>query len=167
MPRIAARTLLLLAVTLLPAYGFAEDALPKGKDYPAASVYTGQPPASVDRSDEFTNSFRTRFKEAMQGPVVFAGEYARTAWGCGGSGCSMTAFISKRTGRALDIGFTVYYIGEDNDEAVGEEIVYMKQESNLLVTYGRNEDEEKPSWRYYVVRAGKLALIKQVEDVEE
>lgn len=43
--------------------------LPKGTDYPVTHLYKGSRSVQVDRSDEFTNSFRTRFKDAMQGPV--------------------------------------------------------------------------------------------------
>ena len=84
-----ARILLISVLGFSSVQSQASTTLPKGKDYPAAPLYTGKSVAQVDRTDEFTNMFRTRFTEAMQGPVVFAGEYARAEWGCGGSGCYM------------------------------------------------------------------------------
>ncbi|ROP60012.1 hypothetical protein EDF81_2837 [Enterobacter sp. BIGb0383] len=162
MPRIASRALLLIAAMLLPAYGFTEDALPKGKDYPAAPLYTGKTAASVDYSDDFTNTYRTRFKEALANPVAFAGEYSTTSWGCG-LACTETAFINKRTGRALNLSFKSYSIREGVKVPFGAEIVYMKQDSNLLVTYGSGEEGDKPAYDYYALKEGKLSLIKHVD----
>lgn len=55
----------ILLLEMISPLGLAEDALPKGKDYPAV-IYHGKTATSVDRTDEFTNMFHTRFKEALQ-----------------------------------------------------------------------------------------------------
>ncbi|MBU9839114.1 MULTISPECIES: hypothetical protein [Rahnella] len=157
-------------ILLISVLGFssvqsqASTTLPKGKDYPAAPLYTGKSAAQVDRTDGFTNMFRTRFTEAMQGPVVFAGEYARAEWGCGGSGCYMISFINKRTGRALHESFTAYGTELEGSKPVGEEILYINKSSKLLVTYEINEFSKKHFYNYYVLQNESLNLIKKVPD---
>ncbi|MGK2890064.1 hypothetical protein ACSLBL_00550 [Klebsiella michiganensis] len=136
--------------------------LPKGKDYPVKQVYTGKVASHVDRKDDFTNTYRTRFKEALRNPVEFAGEYSRAVWGCGGSGCHVTALINKRTGRALSHSFLVYYEGDDNP--IGEDILYMNKYSRLLVSYEVDEDTHKRFYNYYLLNNGDLDLIKKVND---
>jgi len=108
--------------------------------------------------------FRTRFTEAMQGPVVFAGEYARAEWGCGGSGCYMISFINKRTGRALHESFTAYGTELEGSKSVGEEILYINKSSKLLVTYEINEYSKKHFYNYYALQNESLNLIKKVPD---
>ncbi|KFC77828.1 hypothetical protein [Buttiauxella agrestis] len=143
----------------------ASDSLPKGRDYPVEHIYSGKPAEHLDRSDEFTNMFRTRFKEAIQGDVVFAGEYARVGWGCGGSGCNTTAFINKRTGRALNHSFMVYYVGDDeNPTPVGEEILYINKNSRLLVTYETDDTPDSSFYNYYALNKNALTLIRKVKD---
>lgn len=146
--------------------GHAGTALPKGRDFPVTTIYEGHPAAHVDLKDAFTHQYRTRFKEAMQGPVVFAGEYAETGWGCGSSGCHLVAFINKRTGRALSETFMVYYSGTDDDQrSVGEEILYINKASRLLVTYESPEEpDQKYFYNYYLLEHGKLKLIRKVLD---
>jgi len=157
-------------ILLISVLGFssvqsqASTTLPKGKDYPAAPLYTGKSAAQVDRTDGFTNMFRTRFTEAMQGPVVFAGEYARAEWGCGGSGCYMISFINKRTGRALHESFTAYGTELEGSKSVGEEILYINKSSKLLVTYEINEYSKKHFYNYYALQNESLNLIKKVPD---
>lgn len=143
----------------------ASDRLPKGKDYPADNTYNGKPAAQLDRSDEFTNTFRTRFKEAILGDTVFAGEFAQAEWGCGGSGCHVIAFINKRTGRALAHSFMSYDAGYDEKpKPIGEEIVYMNKRSNLIVTYETSDSSENEYYNYYTLNKKKndLDLIKKV-----
>lgn len=145
---------------------FASDSLPKGKDYPASNIYNGKPTEHLDKSDEFTNAFRTRFKEAIQGDVVFAGEFAQAEWGCGGSGCHVIAFINKRTGRALNHSFMAYDAGDDSSpKMIGEDIVYMNKESDLIVTIETSESSEDKYYNYYTLDTKKnaLTLIKKVK----
>lgn len=145
---------------------FASDNLPKGRDYPANNIYNGKPAEHLDKSDEFTNTFRTRFKEAIQGDVVFAGEFAQAGWGCGGSGCHVIAFINKRTGRALNHSFMAYDAGDDsNPKTIGEDIVYMNKESDLIVTIETSESSEDKYYNYYTLDTKKndLTLIKKVK----
>jgi len=144
----------------------ASDSLPKGKDYPASNIYNEKPTEHIDKSDEFTNAFRTRFKEAIQGDVVFAGEFAQAEWGCGGSGCHVIAFINKRTGRALNHSFMAYDAGDDsNPKIIGEDIVYMNKESDLIVTIEASESSEDKYYNYYILDTQKnaLTLIKKVK----
>ncbi|HIC4069797.1 TPA: hypothetical protein ACW4YU_000429 [Salmonella enterica] len=153
----------ILLLEMISPLGLAEDALPKGKDYPAV-IYHGKTATSVDRTDEFTNMFHTRFKEALQNDAVFAGEYAQTEWGCGGSGCHVIAFINKRTGRELSHTFQVYYSGTDEEpQPIGEEILYMDKKSRLLVAYKTTESLEK-SYDYYLLNGNELVLIRKVPD---
>ncbi|WHZ42574.1 hypothetical protein QNM34_10045 [Rahnella bonaserana] len=159
-----ARILLISLLGFSSVQSQASTTLPKGKDYPAAPLYTGKSAAQVDRTDGFTNMFRTRFTEAMQGPVVFAGEYARAEWGCGGSGCYMISFINKRTGRALHESFTAYGTELEGSKPVGEEILYINKSSKLLVTYEVNEYSRKHFYNYYVLQNESLNLIKKVPD---
>lgn len=136
--------------------------LPKGKDYPVKHVYSGRVASHVDRKDDFTNTYRTRFKEALQNPVTFAGEYSKVVWGCGGSGCHVTALINKRTGKALSRSFLVYY--EGGDSPIGEDVLYMNKYSRLLVTYEVDEDTHKRFYNYYLLNNGGLDLINKVSD---
>lgn len=141
--------------------------LPEAKDYPVKTIYTGNAAKDIDNSDEFTHAFRTRFREAMQGNVVFAGEYAQAGWGCGGSGCHTVALINKRTGRALDKAFTVFYGGGDADDgplSIGEEVVFMDKNSKLLITSGDDETTGQSFSYYYVLEDNELKLIRKVED---
>lgn len=145
----------------------ADDRLPKGKDYPAEHIYTGNPSEHLDSADEFTNTFRTRFKAAIQGDVVFAGEFAQAEWGCGGSGCHVIAFINKRTGRALDHSFMAYDAGDDdNQKLIGEEITYIDKGSDLIVTHEISESSEKKYYNYYLLNKQKngIVLIKKIQD---
>lgn len=152
---------LLSVMTIAPAS--AEDTLPKGKDYPV-EVYRGELAKDVDRTDEFTNAFRTRFRQALRNNTVFAGEYAHTEWGCGGSGCTITAFINKRTGRALAHSFQVYFSGSGDDpQPIGEDILYVNKNSRLLVTYQTNE-ESATFYNYYLLKGDDLELIRTVAD---
>ncbi|WP_258306111.1 hypothetical protein [Enterobacter sp. CGMCC 5087] len=136
--------------------------LPKGKDYPVKHVYRGRVAPHVDRKDDFTNTYRTRFKEALQNPVTFAGEYSQAVWGCGGSGCHVTALINKRTGKALSRSFLVYYEGDDSP--IGEDVLYMNKYSRLLVTYEVDEETHKRFYNYYLLNNDVLDLIDKVSD---
>lgn len=158
-------TSLMLCFTLQSS--FASDSLPKGKDYPVDPIYNGKPAEHIDSSDKFTNTFRTRFKQAMQGEVVFAGEFAQAEWGCGSSGCHVVAFINKRTGLALSRSFMAYDAGDDEEpKSIGEEILYMNKGSSLLVTYETSDSSENKYYNYYVLDKEKndLTLIKKVPD---
>lgn len=158
---------LALLLSFAPLSGQAADKFPQGKDYPVSEIYKGKPAEHVDNSDEFTHMFRTRFKEAMQGDIAFAGEYTQAGWGCGGSGCHVVAFINKRTGRALDKAFSVYYGGDNDEITIGEDIVYMDKNSKLLVTSGMDETTNKFYSYYYVLKGNKLELILKSERKEE
>ncbi|MGU3414480.1 hypothetical protein ACLBW0_10900 [Enterobacteriaceae bacterium C34A] len=145
---------------------FASDKLPKGKDYPVNNIYNGKPAEHLDKSDEFTNTYRTRFKEAIQGNIVFAGEYSQAEWGCGGSGCHVIAFINKRTGRALAHSFMAYDAGDDqNPKIIGEEIVYISKESTLIVTLETDESSDIKNYNYYSLdkKSNSLQLIKKIQ----
>ncbi|WP_413483419.1 hypothetical protein [Morganella psychrotolerans] len=145
------------------ATNVAADRLPEGKDYPVDKLYTGKTAQQVDLSDEFTNMFRTRFKYALSGDIVFAGEYAKASWGCGSSGCHIVSFISKRTGRALDRGFSVYYSMDDN-HPIGEEILYMDKNSRLIITGGTDEETYESFRYYYLLEGNSLKLLSRLPD---
>lgn len=154
----------LLFLSVVSSARAGVESLPKGKDYPVKSVYTGKPVPRLDLKDEFTRYYRTSFKRALQGEIVFAGEYVQTGWGCGGS-CYVTAFINKRTGRALPATFFMTRSVGD----ICEQIIYMKKNSRLLVTYDtENCQQDGPSfYNYYELTAGKLKLIRRYQDPEK
>ncbi|MBF7997626.1 hypothetical protein [Rahnella laticis] len=156
-------TCYIVALGLFSAESLATP-LPKGTDYPVTHLYKGSRSVQVDRSDEFTNSFRTRFKDAMQGPVVFAGEYAQAEWGCGGSGCHTVAFINVRTGRALPTSFSAYDAGDEEPKTIGEEVLYINKTSKLLVTYDTHAESGKHFYNYYVLENRDLKLIQKAPD---
>lgn len=152
-------SMLLLGVSARQS--LAEEVLPEGKDYPA-TIYDGKTVVSVDRTDEFTNAYRTRLKQALLNDTVFAGEYALAEWGCGSSGCHVIAFINKRTGRALSRSFQAFEGGTlEEPVSIGEDIVYMDKNSRLLVTAETTEDGVESS-NYYVLNNNKLELIRKV-----
>ncbi|MDK9605829.1 hypothetical protein [Lelliottia wanjuensis] len=155
---------LTLSITFTTHPAIGSDFLPKGRDYPVDSIYTGMPALKVDRSDKFTNEYRTRFRKALNNPVTFAGEYIQTSWGCGSSGCHVEAFINKRTGKALSRAFMVEYV-DDNGNSFGEDILYMKKNSRLLVTYEKSDEKGKSYYNYYELKNGELHLIRRQLDV--
>lgn len=135
----------------------------KLSDYPSEIIEVTHRSRVIDTSDEFTNEFRSRFTNALKNPVIFAGEYASTNWGCGTAGCSVTALINVRTGKALSYTFSSYY--DENEEMIGEEICGSNKNSRLLQTCETTEKDvngqQKHYVNYYLLENNTLKLIKK------
>lgn len=159
MKKNAAKSFMAIFCFIVTLNGNASEKTPNPADYPAKVV--SQKTDVIDRSDPFTREYRTRFTDALKNPITFAGEFAVTRWGCGSSGCTVTAFINVRTGKALAQTFSSYY--DANEEAVGEEIHYSDKGSRLLVTYETGEQQEngerKHYYNYYLLDSENLKLI--------
>lgn len=156
------KKIIVCAVMMFSAAISAGERLPQGTDYPVDSLYNGKTAVQVDRSHEMTNLYRTRLKAALPGEIVFAGEYARTSWGCGSGGCHIVAFISKRTGRAPDRAFMVYY--DMNEEPVGDEILYADKHSRLIITAGKDEDTGQRVRSCYLLEGNDFRLLTRLPD---
>lgn len=95
---------------------------PKFESY-SADVYAGKPAPLNLSSHRFARMFRTKIREQLQEEGInFAGHYTIAVMGCG-TGCSTTAIVDARNGRAyfpsvLD-GWSVapgaYQFAEDED----------------------------------------------------
>ena len=141
---------------------YASD-IPKLSDYPSQTSTVIHRTKTIDSSDAFTKEFRKRFTNALKNPVIFAGEYASTNWGCGSAGCTVTALINVRTGKALSYTFTSYY--DENEEMIGEEICESNKNSRLLQTCETTEKDingqQKHYVNYYLLDTDTLKLIKK------
>jgi hypothetical protein len=130
---------LLLGFSLPLLAQAAEAPIPKFKDYPVATVYNGAPAPLV--MTETAKTFKTRLHEALQSKPVFAGEYVQSAWGCG-TGCGITTFVNKRTGRVAEESFG----GE-----FGPYVTDYKLNSRLLVAEGAILDKDMQDTGKYAV----------------
>src|SRR5690606_15860016 len=106
----------------------------------------------ADKADHY----RTRHTAALsENEVVFASEYVIATIGCGTS-CTIQSFLNKRTGERLEDSFG----GEG-----GEKIKAVRANSRLVVTAGRNDDDESDLGYYayfYVLENGRLKRIAKV-----
>jgi len=140
----------------------AVSAQPKATDY-LVSTYLGKTAKTPDLSDPFTKNYQSQFTRALKNNANFAGEYTKASWGCGSSGCTVTAFISIKTGIALPKTFMVY---SSDDESIGEEIIYADKLSKLLVTYETSEelhqDKRQHFQCYYLLTNNRLKLIQKI-----
>jgi len=75
---------------LVTSPSFAQNRVPRFKDYPVSERYSGQNAPLVLKRDDMR--FRTRLREAAKAKPNFAGHYILTAWGCGAQ-CLMGAVI--------------------------------------------------------------------------
>lgn len=148
----------MILLTLEPSATKAN--VPIDNNYSVKHLYQGDVAKQVDLTDEFTRMFRTRFKKALSSKVAFAGVYASTVWGCGSSGCHTTAFINKKTGKALNKCFTAYYSMQG--EVIGEKIEYVDRYSRLIIAAGTDEDTNETFRYYYLLENEELKLINKV-----
>jgi hypothetical protein len=139
---------------------------PIGSDYPVKLLDTRKITKRVDVSDSFTKEYRTQFKNALTHPISFAGEYATATWGCGSAGCTTTAYINLRTGKALSQIFTNYETENQEDDPIGELITFSDKNSRLLITYETREElvngERLHFSNYYLLESNQLKLIKKL-----
>lgn len=136
---------------------YAAASVPKFKDYPVTSIYKGLA-APLVLDNELAKMFKTRLREALKTrQPVFAGEYILAQWGCGTS-CAVTAFVNKKTGRALEQTFGGEY---------GPYITEYRLNSRLLIAEGpildaQNRDTGDYAAYFYLVDKGKLKRIQTV-----
>lgn len=134
-----------------------QDSAPlKFKDYPAGPLYTG-PAAKLVLNNDLAKDYRTRLREVLSDEPVFAGEYVSASWGCGTS-CGITAFVSKRTGKALEETFG----GE-----FGPHLSEARIDSKLIVAEGPVLDKDyndtgSYAAYFYALEDGELKLIRTI-----
>src|SRR5262245_47446544 len=106
----------------------AKDAPPKFRDYPAGPPYTGKP-APLRLTTPRQRDQRELYAAAAAGGVTFAGHYAIVGVGCGAS-CVAPDILDLRTGRTVEIPFTVSGWRDVHDKF---EPVETKPDSRLIV----------------------------------
>lgn len=110
--------------------------VPRFESY-SADVYAGKPASLNLRSHRLARMFRTRIREQLQEEGInFAGHYTIAVMGCG-TGCSTTAIVDARNGRAyfpqvLD-GWSV---GPGTWPDEGEDVRTFRTNSRLLKVMG-------------------------------
>ncbi len=138
----------------LSSVTFAQRAEPRFEDY-SADVYAGKPAPLNLASHKLARMYRTSLREQIREEGInFAGHYTVAAMGCG-TGCSITAIVDARTGRAyfpqVFEGWTSV-IG-DYEFREGEDIRTFHANSRLMRAIGRprlGADERwGPSGVYY------------------
>lgn len=159
-PAIKMRTLyvrILVCLVLgmfLPPVINAQKTEPRFEDY-SADVFAGKPAPLNLSSHKLARMYRTSIREQLREEGInFAGHYTVAAMGCG-TGCSITAIVDARTGRAyfpqVFEGWTSV-IG-DYQFAEGEDIRTFHVNSRLIRAIGRpriSADERwGPSGVYY------------------
>lgn len=162
--------LLLFSILLLP--GLVQITAAQQRDAPRyekvpARVFQGKVAKLDQRSHKLARHYRTSLSEQLvEAGVNFAGHYSVAVVGCG-TGCSVTAIIDARNGkaffpRAFD-GWTS--IVGDYEIPDGEDVRTFRRNSRLLKVIGRPrlgvEERWGPSGIYYYEWAGnKLRLVK-------
>jgi hypothetical protein len=139
---------------LLPSVFFAQRSEPRFENY-SVKVWPGRATSLNLSSHRLARMYRTGIREQMQEEGInFAGHYTVAAMGCG-TGCSITAIVDARTGRAyfpeVFEGWTSV-IG-DYEFKEGEDIRTFHANSRLIRAIGRprlGADERwGPSGVYY------------------
>lgn len=155
MRRFYVRTLASVVLGIfLPTILVAQKTEPRFENY-SADVYAGKPAALNLSSHKLARLYRTSIREQMREEGVnFAGHYTVAAMGCG-TGCSITAIVDARNGRAyfpqVFEGWTSV-IG-DYEFKEGEDIRTFHANSRLIRAVGRPrlsaEERWGPSGIYY------------------
>ena len=120
-----------------PAQEAKSDA-PRFEDYRVA-VWRGKVAPLNRRSHPLARKYRTLMGQQLkESGVNFAGRYTLASVGCG-TGCSITAFIDARTGRAFFPDELLGWTGivGDYDPPEGEEPWTYRADSRLLRLIGR------------------------------
>lgn len=136
--------------------------VPKFKDYPVDTVYTGEHHPLV--LNKFGKLFKTRLSEAIKNEKPnFAGHYIVTGWGCGAS-CYSSAVIDVATGIAYPFPVTaissVYPLKPEFANEDGKETIYHLN-SSLLVLAGNLGDVEDTT-QFYNFKDGEFVLLKSL-----
>ena len=141
---------------------------PGFRSFPA-DVWAGRPAPLNLRSHRLARVYRTLMRQQQREEGInFAGHYTLATVGCG-TGCSVTAFIDARDGRAYfprELNGWTGIVG-DYDPPEGEDTWEWRADSRLLRIVGRpnvgREDEERygPSGIYHYEWTGRrLRLVK-------
>ncbi len=178
MENVPAKILLLLCASLLLAavsgaspsrpQGSGREGEPRFEQY-RADVYAGRPVPLNLRSHRLARMYRTLMRQQQREEGVnFAGRYTLASVGCG-TGCSVTAFIDARDGRAYfprELNGWTGIVG-DYEPPEGEDTWEWRADSRLLRIVGRpnvgREGEERygPSGIYHYEWTGRrLRLVK-------
>jgi hypothetical protein len=141
---------------------------PRFEDY-AVGVWRGKAASLNQRSHPLARKYRTLLGQQLREEGVnFAGRYTLATVGCG-TGCSISAIIETRTGRAFFpkelLGWTG--IVGDYEAPEGEEPWTYRADSRLIRLVGRaniggtGEERYAPSGIYYYEwRNNRLRLVK-------
>jgi hypothetical protein len=148
--------LALLAVTFDFVSFAQERGAPRFEDYRVAVRRGRVAPLDLD-SHRLARHYRTLLRQQQRDEGVnFAGQYTLVAAGCG-TGCSVTAMIDARTGRAYfpkELEGWTGIVG-DYEFAEGEDVRTFRAGSRLLRAVGRpnigraREERHGPSGIYY------------------
>ena len=155
--RLTVACLALLTVTLvLPSLAQEETGAPRFEDYRAAVRRIRVAPLDLS-SHKLARHYRTLLREQQRSEGInFAGHYTLASVGCG-TGCSITAIIDARTGKAYfpdELEGWTSIVG-DYEFAEGEDIRTFRAGSRLLRAVGRpnigrgDEERHGPSGIYY------------------
>jgi hypothetical protein len=164
MPRI-----ILLSVLAIGLFLPASAQKQTGPAFSAFSVAVeGKKAKSIDfRRSPSASTFRTRLKEALAGPVDFAGHYIVAGWGCG-TGCIYSGVIDTRTGIVyFPIELAGLGVAFNETEYVDKPLEYRKN-SRLLILRGSpgvmdNEADKPIGTYYYQWSNNRLRLVKFVK----
>ena len=156
--------LIVIAVAAIVAVGagwFSSDSTPVAvdcselsyDDYPASSVYTGEPAEPDFSTNEAAQTFRTRITEGAAAGPNFAGSYTVVTWGCGTS-CQGGAIVDARDGD-IPVHNLVSSFGFGYE--LGSRLLVTNPPENLptqpeLVFQGLTTD-------YYLFEGGTLTLL--------
>src|SRR5215213_4528024 len=164
MPRIILLSVFAIALSV-PAIAQKQ----AGVTFSAFSVgVEGKKAKSIDfRRSPSASTFRTRLKEALRGPVDFAGHYIVAGWGCG-TGCIYSGIIDTRTGIVyFPIELAGLGVAYNETEYVDKPLEYRKN-SRLLILRGSpgvmdNEADKPIGTYYYQWSDNHLRLVKFVK----
>jgi hypothetical protein len=118
---------------------FAQETQPPAFERYPADVWAGKPAPLNLRSHRLARMFRTRIREQLREEGInFAGHYTVAVMGCG-TGCSITAIVDARNGRAYFPRMFDGWTSEIGDYsfAEGEDIRTFKTDSRLMKVIGR------------------------------
>lgn len=141
---------------------------PRFENY-AVAVWRGKIASLDQRSHPLARKYRTLLGQQLKEEGVnFAGHYTLATVGCG-TGCSISAIIDTRTGRAFfpkELSGWTGIVG-DYDPPEGEEPWTFRADSRLIRMIGRaniggaNEERHAPSGIYYYEWGNnRLRLVK-------
>lgn len=157
-----------LAVTVGVSSLAQEGGAPAFEAYPVA-VWRGRVAPLDHHSHPLARVYRTRIREQLRAEGVnFAGHYTLASVGCG-TGCSITAIVEARSGKAYFPDALSGWTGIVGDYEIpeGEEQRMFSAKSRLLRAVGRpniggiNEERHGPSGIYYYEWTNnRLRLVK-------